>query len=110
MFNGYNISVWDEKILEIESDTQHWECTYCYWIVCLKVLKMITFMLVYFTTIKMYSKTVTLIISGVILVNSKESTYLEKKDSENTSYLVVEADFFMLDSRYLTTYPQASLL
>lgn len=69
-------------------------------------------MLVYFTKIKKnrYSKSMTFIISGIRFVNSKENTSLEEKESGNTLHLIFEPYFFMLDSRYLTIYSQASLL
>lgn len=61
-------------------------------------------MLVYFTKIKknQYIKTITFVISGIRFVNSKENTSLEEKESGNTSHLIFEPYFFMLDSRYLT--------
>lgn len=61
-------------------------------------------MLVYFTKIlkNQYSKNIAFIISGIRCVNSKEKTSLEEKESGNTSHLISEPYFFMLDSRYLS--------
>lgn len=52
-------------------------------------------MVVYFTKIKnKYSKTITLMISEIILVNSNKNTSLEEKELENSLHLIFEANFF----------------
>ena len=51
LFNEYRVSFWeDEKVLKMDGDdscTAMWMYLKCHWMVCVKIIKMVHFVLVY---------------------------------------------------------------